>query len=109
MSLPDLPKKYNRREAKVDARVAEWLKNNYQRSTLLEVKMKGGRVAEHQKRLIDSVSQTHEFMYKFPDGRTRTPLDYVILKDADAVLAVCTDDGACVLTFNNEHIKHIQV
>lgn len=101
MDLPALPRKNNRREAKIDARVAHWFSQHYDRSVLLEVKMKGGRLAEHQKRLINRVAETHEFIHKFPDGRARTPLDYVILKDADAVLAVCEEDGTCEVTINN--------
>lgn len=102
MSLPELPKKYKRREAKIDSRVAKWFKKNHPMSCLIEVKMQGVKVADHQQKLINEVSRTGEFMYKFPDGRTRTPLDYVVLKNADAVLAVCTDDGTCDVTINNK-------
>ena len=93
MTLPELPKKYNRREAKMDDRVAEWFNKNYPLSVLLEVKMDGGKLADHQKKLIDKVAKDGKFKYKFPDGGRRTPLDYVIVKDADAVLAVCNDIG----------------
>lgn len=106
--LPELPKKYERKEAKIDGRVADWFQSNHPRSVLLEVKIKGGKVSEHQKRLIDQVSKTGEFKYKFPDGARRTPLDYVILKDADAVLAVC-DGNTCVCTINNNHTITIKV
>lgn len=37
------------------------------------------------------VAKTKEFMYKFPDGSRRTPLDYIVCNDLDA--ALCTMDG----------------
>lgn len=99
--LPDLPRKNNRKESKMDERVAKWFFKNHPQSVLLEVKMTGGTLLEHQDRLIKKVSKTGEFMYKFPDGGRRTPLDYVILKNADAVLAVCDPSGLCDCTINN--------
>lgn len=109
MTLPTLPKKAKRREAKIDGKVAKWFSTHHPVSVLLEVKMKGGKVSEHQKRLIDQVSKTGEFSYKFPDGGRRTPLDYVILKGADAVLAVCDESGVCECTINNGHVITIKV
>lgn len=106
--LPELPKKYARKEAKIDGRVAQWFYDNHPRSILLEVKLKGGKLAEHQERLIKEVSKTGKFKYKFPDGGRRTPLDYVILKDADAVLAIC-DGNVCECTINNNHNITIKV
>ena len=101
MTLPELPKGKKRTEAKIDGRVAAWVEKHHPRSALLEVKMKGGKLKEHQKRLIDTVAKTGKFKYKFPDGRTRTPLDYVVLKDADVLLAECDEKGNCELTINN--------
>lgn len=106
--LPELPKKYERREAKIDGRVAQWFEKNYPRSILLEVKVEGGRLKEHQERLIKKMSKTGQFKYKFPDGGKRTPLDYVILKDADVVLAECAGN-TCVCTINNNHQMTIKV
>lgn len=101
MSLPKLPKKNKRTEAKIDQRVAKWFYKNHPKSALIEVKMVKGRLTDSQRRLIDKVSRTGKFMYKFPDGGRRTPLDYVILKDADAVLAVCDEKGNCECIVNN--------
>lgn len=109
MALPDLPKRYNRREAKIDERVAKWFQKNHSHSILLEVKMNGGRVTEHQQRLINQVSRTGSFIYKFPDGGRRTPLDYVVLRDADAVLAVCDESGNCECTINNKTKMSIKI
>lgn len=108
MSLPELPKKLNRREAKIDGRVAHWFEKNHPRSVLLEVKMKGGQVKEHQQRLLKKVGRTGQFSYKFPDGGRRTPLDYVILKDADAVLAVC-EGNECECEVNGEYTFKIKI
>ncbi len=100
--LPELPKGKQRTEAKIDGRVAQWFFDNHPNPVLLEVKIKGGEVKEHQKRLINTVSKERRFKYKFPDGRTRTPLDYIIVPSGlDAVLAVCSDN-VCTCLINNE-------
>lgn len=109
MTLPELPRKNKRTESKIDGRVAEWFSKNHPRSVLLEVKMVGGKVLEHQERLIKQVAQTGKFLYKFKDGGTRTPLDYVVLKNADAALCVCSDTGACTCTINNNYSFDIKV
>lgn len=106
--LPELPKKYSRKEAKIDGRVAQWFYDNHPHSVLLEVKIKGGKLKEHQERLLASVGKLGKFMYKFKDGGARTPLDYVILKNADAVLAVC-DGNTCECTVNNKQKFTIKV
>ena len=107
MSLPELPKKHNRREAKIDGRVAQWFFDNYPHPVLLEVKMKGGQLKEHQKRLINKVSKERSFKYKFPDGRARTPLDYIVVpKGLHAVLAVC-EGNRCECVINNK--KHLSI
>ena len=108
MTLPELPKKYERKEAKIDGLVADWFDKNYPRSVILEVKVEGGRLLEHQRRLINKVSKTGKFKYKFPDGGKRTPLDYVVLKDIDAVLAECVG-RKCVCTINNDHQINIRI
>ena len=108
MDLPELPKGKKRSEAKIDGKVAEWFFKNHPHSVLLEVKMKGGKVKEHQQRLLDSVSKTGTFKYKFPDGGKRTPLDYVILKKADAVLAIC-EGRECECIINGEIKMNIKI
>ena len=106
--MPELPKGYDRKEAKIDGKVADWFFKNHPRSVLLEVKMKGGKISEHQERLLKSVGKTGKFKYKFPDGGRRTPLDYVVLKDADAVLAVC-EGRECECTINGKIKFNIKV
>lgn len=110
MSLPELPKGHNRREAKIDGRVAQWFLDNYPRPVLLEVKVKGGRLKEHQKRLINKVAVEGKFKYKFPDGGRRTPLDYIVVPSGlVSVLAEC-DGNECVCSINNgKRIINIKV
>lgn len=109
MTLPELPKKYNRKEAKIDGRVGQWILDNHPKSCLYEVKMIGGRLADHQKKLIDSLGKTGKFQYKFPDGMRRTPLDGVVLKDADAILCWCDEKGNCICEVNNKYKFNIKV
>lgn len=107
--LPELPKKHHRKEAKIDGRVAQWFLQNYSHPVLLEVKIKGGQLKEHQRRLLERVSRERSFLYKFPDGRTRTPLDYIVVPNGlHAVLAVC-DGNQCECTINNEKVIHITI
>lgn len=109
MALPELPKKYNRKESKIDGRVSDWLFKNHPKSCLYEVKMVGGKLALHQRKLLKSLGTTGKFHYKFPDGARRTPLDGVILKDADAVLCWCNEKGVCVCIVNNKEQFNIKV
>lgn len=109
MDLPELPKKHNRKEAKIDGLVADWFFNNYDHPVLLEVKMKGGQVKEHQERLIAKVSAERSFKYKFPDGGRRTPLDYIVVpRGLHAVLAVC-EGKVCECLINNEEKLTIKI
>lgn len=109
MNLPELPKGKKRTEAKIDGRVAQWFFDNHPNPVLLEVKMKGGEVKEHQQRLINTISKERKFKYKFPDGRTRTPLDYIIVPSGlDAVLAVC-EGRTCECVINNKKQLTIKI
>jgi hypothetical protein len=86
-----LPKKHNRTEAKVDSKVAEKLRKLHaHRNWGLEVKMKGGRLKDHQITALKQV-EDGKFMYKIPDQGRRNPFDIIYLGDADAV--VCVVDG----------------
>ena len=109
MDLPELPKKYKRTESKIDGRVSDWFFLHHPNPVLLEVKIKGGSLKDHQKKLIDKVSKERKFKYKFPDGGRRTPLDYIIVpKGLDAVLAVC-NDNVCTCTINNKEVIDITI
>lgn len=90
MELPELPKKYNRREANVDGKVLRFLEKNHPHSFALEVKIKGGRVLDHQKVALNRVKNGY-FSWKIPDMGQRNPFDAFCLKNADAIL--CIVDG----------------
>jgi hypothetical protein len=101
MSFP-LPKKNKRTEAKADGKVAKWLHSNYPHDFALEVKIKGGKVLDHQKKALDQVSEGR-FLYKIPDMGQRNPFDYVSLTKADSLL--CTVDGKdveCIVYSNKQ-------
>lgn len=86
-----LPKKHNRLEASVDMKVAEKLRAIHtHRNWALEVKMKGGKLKDHQKKALKQV-EDGKFVYKIPDQGARNPFDIVYLGDADAI--VCVVDG----------------
>lgn len=88
---PKLPRKNKRTEAKLDGKVAEWLRKKHpHRNWLLEVKMKGGRLLDHQKKALWQVEQG-TFLWKPPDMGNRNPGDYIYLGDADAIY--CVIDG----------------
>jgi predicted ATPase len=88
---PKLPRKIKRTEANVDALVAQWLRRNHpHRNWALEVKIKGNRLAPHQKKALEQVEKG-TFLYKIPDQGRRNPFDYVYLGDADTF--VCTVKG----------------
>lgn len=92
MSYIKLPKKMNRQEAKVDGLVAEKLRQLHtHRNWALEVKMKGGKVADHQKKALTQVENGKFKPYKLADLGQRMPFDYIYLGDADAI--VCFVDG----------------
>jgi len=102
--FPDLPKKINRREEKVDGLVAKRLvKLNINPNWLLEVKMKGNKLLSHQK-VAQKQVQNGTFLWKPPDFGARNPGDYIRLGDADAI--VCVVDGKHVSCETNGIPSH---
>lgn len=91
-TLPNLPRKNNRREAKLDGVVAIWLLRHHpNHNWLLEVKMKGGKYLQHQ-RVAQKQVMNDNFLWKPPDRGTKNPGDYISLgKGADAIY--CVIDG----------------
>ena len=97
-----LPKKVNRKEAKVDGPVLEWLLKHWPRSFALEVKVAGGKLKDHQEKALKQV-ESGKFGYKIPDMGRRNPFDCFGLINADAM--VCTVDGknvSCVVNSSHE-------
>ena len=110
-NLPELPKGKDRKEAKIDGRVADWFYKHHPRPVALEVKVTGGKLKEHQARFINKISKGLGFKYKFRDGSLRTPCDYIIFpknSDADAVVATC-EGNKCECEINNTYKINIKV
>lgn len=100
--LPELPKKANRREAAVDGKVAEKLRKLHGHPNwALEVKIKGNKLAPHQRTALKQV-ENGKFLHKLPDMGQKNPFDYVHLGDADAI--VCTVDGRDVHCVVNDGV-----
>ena len=92
MTLPELPRKNKRIEAKVDSLVAAKLvKLHTHRNWALEVKIKGGRLKQHQIVALKQVENGKFKPYKIPDMGQKNPFDFFYLGDADAI--VCVADG----------------
>lgn len=111
MTLPPLPRKYERKESKVDGRVADWFHKNWPRAVAIEVKILGGKVKPHQEAFLKKVANKLGFKYKFRDGGLRTPCDYIVFPegaDVDAVLATC-DGNKCECVINNSESINIKV
>lgn len=86
--LPTLPKKYKRREAKIDSLVLHWFEENYPKSVAIEVKIKGKKVLPHQEVALGKV-QSGKFSHKLADMGRRNPFDGFVLKNADAFVVTC--------------------
>lgn len=80
-----MPKRRKRIEADITPRIAAWLLANYPHDCLVEIKIKGRLPKPHQWAALNDVKEGR-FYYKFPDGRTRTPADIVVLRKAHALV-----------------------
>ena len=98
----ELPKKRERKEADVDAKVAAYLYKHYPHSFALEVKIKGGRVLPHQVAALRQVTRGTFKPYKIRDMGARNPFDYIGLKNADALLCV-VDKKHVICTVNENY------
>jgi hypothetical protein len=83
LALPELKPITNNLEAEVTPFIMEWFLRNWPKDVIGEVKIKGNYPKPHQKAVLKEVV-AGEFSYKFPDGRSRTPGDFVTLVVADA-------------------------
>lgn len=105
--LPELPKKYERTEAKVDSRVANKLVAVHpHKNWALEVKIKGGRLLKHQNTKLKQVENGTMSPYKIRDNGGENPFDFFYLGDADAIVCwvdnkdVHCDVNGGVVTYN---------
>lgn len=94
MNLPNLPKQYKRKEAKIDSLVLDWFLENYSEDVAVEVKIKGNKVLPHQEVALQQVTDG-KFKYKIPDMGRKNPFDGVVLKKAHAYVVTC-DGMNCV-------------
>lgn len=92
--LPELPKFYNRKEEKVDGKIAQWFFKNYPSNFTLEIKVDNNKALPHQ---ITALNQVHNgiFLYKIPDMGRKNPFDYIGIKQSDSV-------HAFVVTYNTK-------
>lgn len=88
MELPPLPKKYNRKESKVDGLVINWFKENYPFSCAIEVKVGKNKLLPHQELALKEVTNG-SFGYKIADSGIRLPFDGFVLKGAHAFVVTC--------------------
>ncbi len=95
-TLPELPKKKNKTEAKVTPRVLAWLKKNYPFSVAVEIKVtKTNSIAKsalqpHQLKALLAVKDPAGLSYKIPDNsRIRLPFDAFIMKKTPAYVVAC--------------------
>ena len=108
MKLPELPKLRRNKEADVRPLVDKWLCKNYPKSVAYEVKVKGGKIYEHQPIALKQV-EDGLFSYKPPDMGRRNPFDGIILKNADALLIICDGRLCSAYTYDNEHLFDFKV
>jgi hypothetical protein len=94
MNLPELPKKYKRREANIDGKVLDWFLENYDGDVAIEVKIKGNYALEHQEIALSQVNNG-KFKFKIPDMGRRNPFDGIVLKKAEGFLVTC-DGKNCI-------------
>ena len=77
--MQDLPRKLNKREAKVTPKIMEWFFVNYPYDVCVEVKVDKNKVKEHQQAALNAV-KNGTFKWKIPDLGSRNPFDFIILK-----------------------------
>ena len=94
MILPELPKKYKRRESYVTPLVMEWFLNNYDGDVAVEVKIKGNKIKPHQEVALKQV-YAGRFAFKIPDTGRRNPFDFIVLKKAKP-FTVIVDGRDCI-------------
>lgn len=105
--LPELPKRKKKKEAKVSPRIFKWLEENWPRSALIEIKIKGNKVKPHQQASLDKVANGC-FSYKIPDMGGRTCGDgFLLKKDADPLVVIYEGNNfiTVINTKTNEKIQ----
>lgn len=96
-----LPKKYKRKEAKIDTPVLEWFNKNYPDDVVVEVKIKGGKLKPHQEASLRMV-KNGTFYYKIADTGRRNPFDGISLKHAIPLVVECDGNKCHATEFEGE-------
>lgn len=104
MDLPDLPKKLNKREARITPKVMSWFQKNYKKDWVIEIKATATNsipfsdVKPHQLESLLAVRSPEGFKHKLSDAlRQRQPFDAFGFKNADSYVVACfTKHGVCL-------------
>lgn len=106
MKLPDLPKIRKSDEADITPIVMRWFEENYtENSYVVEVKIKGGRLKDHQPSALKQVDDGF-FDMKLKDHGSRNPFDFFGLRGADAFIVVC--DGKECIAYSYDKIEQFR-
>ena len=76
-TLPDLPRKNKRLEAKFDGLVGDWLDKNWPHPYVCEVKITGGKLKPHQKVFMERVANGKQKHWKIADMGRENKCDIV--------------------------------
>lgn len=94
--LPDLPRKLNKREAKITPSVMKWFMKNHPSNVALEIKatksntIARSAVKDHQLKALLAVRSKEGLSYKIPDtGHVRLPFDCFQLRNTNSYVVAC--------------------
>ena len=95
MQYETLPKGLNKKEADITPKVMEWFRENYPWTAAIEIKVNKNKLKDHQYASLNEVA-SGLFSFKIPDSGRRNPFDFVILRDAKALVVICnTEERKC--------------
>ena len=63
----------------------KWFENNYYKTVCVEVKLKKGKLYDHQPIALKQVVE-NRFSHKLPDTGRRNPFDFIVVRNADAFI-----------------------
>ena len=105
--MEKLPRKLNKREAKIDSKVLKWFELYHDKSSAVEVKIKGNKLKPHQEVALNQV-QAGAFSYKMPDTGVRLPFDGFVLKNAEAWVVTC-DGNECEAVRRDGKVMYLRL
>lgn len=103
-TLPDLPRRLNKREQSISPRVMAWLQDHYHQTIPFEIKatktgsIPKSAVADHQLKSLLECQTERGFLYKIPDNaRIRLPFDGFLIKNTPSfVICVFLTHKVCL-------------